>query len=151
FEGATINWIARLAQGPIYGFDSFEGLPESWRPGFDAGRFRVKRLPWVRPNVRLIKGWFSDTIPPFALEHPEPIGFLHVDCDLYSSTRTIFEGLSPRLRPGSVIVFDEFLNYPGWQQGEYQAFMEWVRARGIRFEYLGFCHSSQQVAVRITG
>jgi predicted O-methyltransferase YrrM len=96
-----------------------------------------------------VKGWFDQSIAPFAMEHPEPIGFLHVDSDLYSSAKTIFDLLGSRLRPGSVIVFDEFFNYPGWEEGEYRAFMELVRVRNLRFEYLAYCDYGQQVTVRL--
>jgi hypothetical protein len=70
-------------------------------------------LPHVSSNVTLIKGWFDQTLPPFLEKHPAPVSFLHVDCDLYSSTKTIFDSLRTRFRPGTVIVFDEYFNYPG--------------------------------------
>jgi hypothetical protein len=47
-------------------------------------------------------------------------------------------------------VFDEFFNYPGWRQGEYRAFTEFVEEQGVCFEYVGYCRHGQQVAVRIT-
>jgi predicted O-methyltransferase YrrM len=98
--------------------------------------------------VILHKGWFSDTLPLFLDEYSESVRFLHVDCDLYSSTRTIFSALADRLVPGTVIVFDEFFNYPGWQECEYKAFMEFV-STGRRFEYLAYNCRSEQVAVRL--
>ena len=80
-----------------------------------------------------------------------PVRFLHVDCDLYSSTKTIFGGLNNRLQMGTVILFDEFFNYPGWQSGEYKAWRELCEEMHLQFEYLGYCHWDEQVAVRITG
>lgn len=151
FSGNTINHIASLAPGRVYGFDSFEGLPERWRDGFRRGHFRVDGLPVVRPNVELVKGWFDETLPRFVAEHDGPVGLLHVDCDLYSSTRTVLEQLGDRLRPGSVIVFDEYFNYPGWEEGEYRAFQEFVRERGVDYEYIGYNRLHQQVAVVIRG
>ena len=56
FQGITINHLASLTAKTIYGFDSFEGLPETWRPNFEKGRFRLKKLPKVRANVKLLKG-----------------------------------------------------------------------------------------------
>jgi len=70
-------------------------------------------------------------------------------CDLYSSTKTIFERLEARIQPGSVIVFDEYFNYAGWQQHEYKAFADLVQKTGWSFEYLGYCRYGSQVAVRI--
>ncbi len=55
FSGATINQIAdRLPEKAIFGFDSFEGLPEDWTPGALAGHFKRDELPAVRKNVELV-------------------------------------------------------------------------------------------------
>jgi hypothetical protein len=75
---------------------------------------------------------------------------VHVDCDLYSSTQTVFRHLKDRIVPGTVIAFDEFFNYPGWQDGEAKAFREFIESSGRRFEYLGYVATSQQLAVKIT-
>ncbi len=48
-----------------------------------------------------------------------------------------------------MIVFDEFFNYPFWDEGEYKAFNEYVSDQKVKFEYLGFCTHSEQLAVRI--
>ena len=134
---------------PVYGFVSFEGLPENrtvdrrgmYSPGGE--------LPAVRSNVHLIKGRFDETLPPFIGEHPEACSFIHIDCDLYSSTKTVLNLLSDKIVPGTVIVFDEFFNYPGWQQHEYRAFMEFTELYRIRFRYIGYCRNGPHVAVRI--
>jgi hypothetical protein len=107
-------------------------------------------LPEVRPNVRLHKGWFEETIPVFREQHPEQIAFLHVDADLCSSTRTIFKQLGNGIVAGTVIAFDEFFNYPGWSDGEYKAFMEFCQERGAEVRYLGFTRQGEQVATKIT-
>ncbi len=109
-EGGTISYIAKQKPGrTIHGFDSFEGLPEDWSGNaMAAGYFNRKgRLPKVPSNVVLHPGWFDATAPKFAAENAGPIAFLHVDCDLYSSTKTIFDALGGRIVPGSVIMFDE--------------------------------------------
>jgi hypothetical protein len=149
YRGRTINFIARFTSEIVHGFDSFEGLPETWRPKFEKGRFRVARLPKVRTNVKLYKGWFENSLPEFVKNHSEKIAFLHVDCDLYSSTKTIFNHLKKQIRPGTVIVFDEFFNYPGWQQGEFKAFNELIAETGFSYEWLGYCCYHEQVAVLI--
>ena len=110
----------------------------------------MTELPTVAKNVELIKGWFDVTLPKFLEEHnEESIKLLHVDCDLYSSTKTVFGNLKDRIVPGTVIVFDEFFNYPGWKEGEYKAFMEFIDETGYKFEYLGYVEIMEQVAVRI--
>jgi hypothetical protein len=32
-SGRTINYISNFTNDKVYGFDSFEGLPEKWRNG----------------------------------------------------------------------------------------------------------------------
>ncbi|MEW5827329.1 MAG: class I SAM-dependent methyltransferase [Chloroflexota bacterium] len=146
--GKSINYIAQsLPDARIFGFDSFEGLPEDWRDGAPKGTFRTAQLPKVAANVSLIQGWFNETLPCFLDEHPEPVIFLHVDCDLYSSTRTVFTALEKRLCPGTVILFDEFFNYPGWKDGEIRAFTEFVEHTGLQYEYLGYNRYGTQAAV----
>jgi len=149
-SGRTINHIAKLiVPDKVYGFDWFGGLPETWRPGFSAGSF-AQKMPDVDDNVQLITGLFGDTLPAFIETHPGIISFLHIDCDLYSSTKVILDNCSSRIVPGTVIVFDEYFNYPGWRQHEFRAFREYISASGRHFEYLGFVPKHQQVCVRIT-
>lgn len=149
YRGGTLNFIASQVAGEVHGFDSFEGLPEDWKQGHEKGTFALTALPEVRSNVRLHKGWFEDTIPTFRDQHPGPIAFLHVDADLYSSTRTIFDLLGDGIVAGTVIAFDEFFNYPGWRDGEYKAFMEFCCERGVEARYLGFTRRGEQVATKI--
>ena len=150
FTGGTIRFIARHIGGrTIHGFDSFEGLPEAWS-GFNLGgkAFDVGgRLPRVPANVELHRGYFDASLPAWLAGHPGPIAFVHVDCDLYSSTKTILNLIAPRLISGSVVLFDEYFNYPNWEQHEFKAFQEFVAAFGVKYTYLGFAR--QQVAVRI--
>jgi hypothetical protein len=149
-SGRTINHIASvLPDTQIFGFDSFEGLPEDWRPGFPKGTYAIRKLPAVFPNITLIKGWFHETLPAFLQEHSGIFSFLHIDCDLYSSTKTILELCQGRIQPGTVIVFDEYLNYPGWKDGEHKAFQEFVEETLLSYTYAGFCEGEEQVVVKI--
>jgi len=150
YKGETLNYIAKRVKGPVYGFDSFEGLPEAWREGFPQGAFGLTGgPPACEKNVTLVPGWFNESLPLFVASHPQAVGFLHVDCDLYSSTHTIFEYLGSRLMPGAVIVFDEYFNYPGWRAHEHRAFEEFLQASGRRCEYLCYNKLHEQVAVQI--
>jgi len=149
YQGHTANYIAAKTDLPVYGFDSFEGLPEFWRDGIGKGTFAVKSLPQVRGNVHLIKGWFNESLPDFLADHAGPVAYLHIDCDLYSSTVTVLELLAPRIMPGTVVVFDEYFNYPGWQRGEFLAFQEFCARHSVRYEFLTYNARHEQVAVRI--
>lgn len=148
-SGSSITWIANERRGEVHGFDSFEGLPEDW-----GGRHEPKgaystggALPPVPPNVQLHKGWFDQTLPGFLETHPGDASFIHIDCDLYSSTRSVLDLLAPRLVPGTVIAFDEYFNYVSWRDHEHKAWQELVAARGLKYEYIAWCY--QQVAVII--
>ena len=74
---------------------------------------------------------------------------MHIDCDLYSSTKDILDALGKQLVCGSIIVFDEFFNYPGWTQHEFKAFMEFIESGKRTFEYIGYVYKHSQVAIRI--
>ena len=153
--GRTINFIAALnPEKLIYGFDSFQGLPSDWLRG-DAfvpkETFRFKNpnmLPPVLHNVRLFKGWFADTLPKFKqqLLKSTPIAFIHIDCDIYEATKTILDALGDNLTPGSVIVFDEYYNYPNFEQHEYKAFQEFLQKTGKKVKPLAFNQYSEQAS-----
>lgn len=149
--GTTVNFIANLVDWEVHGFDSFQGLPEDWVGYTDfSERFQRQGVPPpVRRNVKLHVGFFHQTLPEFLRLHPEDFTFIHIDCDLYSSTKTIFEHCAARIKAGTIIVFDEFFNYPNWQHHEYKAFKEYIESHRVAFEYLGY--SGNQVAVRIMG
>jgi hypothetical protein len=154
YKGDSINHFAQASPGVTWhGFDSFEGLPEAWTLGAKAGAFSIGgNLPPVRGNVRLTKGFFDATLPGFVAQHAgEKIALLHIDCDLYSSTVTILDNVAGMLAPGTVVLFDELINYHGWEQGEFKAFMEFTAARKLAFEYIAYNRTGGQVAVRILG
>ncbi len=150
-KGASLRHLASLTQRNVHGFDSFEGLPGDWSGTKEAaGAFSLRgRLPKVPANAILHAGWFDQTLPPFLAESPAPCALIHVDCDIYISTAIVFELLRPRIGSGTVIVFDEYFNYPGWRAHEYKAFQEFIAAGGLKYRYLGFSAEKGHVAVVI--
>ena len=140
-SGGTINYISRFTEGTVYGFDSFEGLPEKWRDGFEKGAFnRDGFFPVVRDNVSLIKGWFNESLPGFLAAHEgKKVSFIHIDCDLYSSTKYILDALADHMDTDCVIVFDELVNYPGFDgdTGELKAFYEFINENDVYYEWIG--------------
>ena len=139
WNGGTINKIARkFKKNTVYGFDSFSGFPDDgrsdWKQDFSLG----SNLPNVESNVQLIKGYFEETLPAFAdSNRSNTISFLHIDCDIYSSTKTIFQECSEIIKPGCVIVFDELLHYRRFPQNEMLAFYEFIQETGMGFKWLG--------------
>lgn len=150
--GRTLNQFAKwLPKKFVFGFDGFEGLPEDWTSRMRRGFFARDKLPRVRSNCQLVVGWFDQTLPGFKQNRIKngPVALLHVDCDLYSSTVTILENLKDNIVPGTVIVFDEYINYPGWELDEFRAWQEHVAKYNIRYEYIGRVSRHQKVAVRV--
>jgi len=157
WHGASLRLLAsRWPDDHVHGFDTFTGLPEDWGSpdmgGEAAGAYSTfGAMPSDLPqNVQLHAGVFKDTLPGFLDMHPGPIRFMNVDCDLYSSTKDIFEQVSGRVEPGTVIVFDEYVMTPSWQDDEFKAFQEAVTEHGWTFEYLAISIMTGQAVIRIT-
>ena len=75
--------------------------------------------------------------------------FIYIDCDLYSSTKTVFENIRQLIKEGTIIAFVEYFNYPGWQMDEYKAFQEYVKENYLEYEYLAYTDRESQVCVKI--
>ena len=140
--GSTITYFRNRLPAfyNFYGFDSFEGLPEDWTgTDLEKGFFSLNgEVPDIE-GVNLVKGWFSESLPEW-LEgrEPEKIALLHIDCDLYSSTKTVLDNLTHMIQPGTLILFDEWF-YPAPEklnQHEQKAFFEWVLANQIDFTFI---------------
>lgn len=151
FQGHSINHIAtEIGDKTIHGFDSFEGLKEDWSgTWYRAGHFTLGGTPpSVRPNVRLIKGWFDATVPAFLAEQAgTPFAFVHMDADTYESTSLVLALLGDRIVSGTVLVFDDYLGFPNWQHGEYMAWQQFVTNRGLTYRYLAFGSTPAAVLV----
>ena len=146
--GASLQYMQSLRPTQkFHGFDWFQGMPETWH---DAPKGSYAQAPPdLGPNVELHIGLFEETLPQFVKEHTEPVAFLHVDCDLYESTKTVFRYLKDQIQVGTVIRFDEMVGYPGFEDHEYKAFNEFLAETGFEVEYL--CHTGQSVACKIIG
>lgn len=141
YKGGSTRALARMFPNSIiHGFDSFEGLPEDWSHAPKGSFGEVGGvLPDMPENVKLYKGWFSDTLPGWAKANgSQNISLLRVDCDIYSSTKTIFDEVGHLVHPGTWICFDELIGYYGWQHHEYKAFMEFIEKRKLNYQYVAY-------------
>ena len=126
----------------VYGFDAFDGLPEGgkWQGNtIHKGMFDNNGKPPIDmpDNGDISNGWFEDTLPNFAKEMKgQPARYLHIDCDVYSSTVTILNILGDSIVPGTIIVFDDYCNYTGWRTGEWKAWQEFTQEQNISYEYI---------------
>ena len=147
--GSSINYLAMCTNEMIHGFDSFEGLPEPWGQHPKGTYSLGGRLPEIGDNVRLYRGLFKDTLPKFLVAHTQPIRFANIDCDLFSSTKTVLENIHRQLVTGTILVFDEYLCSPSWRNDEFRAFREAVQEYGWEYDYLAFNLPTRQAVIRI--
>lgn len=127
----------------IFCFDSFEGLPEPTKgdgseyPVCVKGDYRgslehaesVAKKNRIK-NIEFIKGFYEDTLTDDLKSNLSkfPPGFVHIDCDLYSSTITALRWLDGFALHGAIYFFDDiwsYLNHPDAGEtkaiGEYNA------------------------------
>jgi hypothetical protein len=142
-SGESTRLIA--AHMRVISFDSFEGLPEKWRDGYEKGSCQYP--PPDIDNATLVAGWFADTLPHFSFDGLD-IGLVHFDADLYSSTATALQHVGPHLRAGCFIIFDEFQNHPDAEQDEQRAWEEYVEQIGVTWEPVA--HGYQELAIKLT-
>jgi hypothetical protein len=127
-RGKSMRWIAPLVDGPVHGFDSFEGIQEHWN-GNPIGSFAQKKRPKVPDNVLFHVGFFDATLPGFLETYEESVAFLHIDCDLYSSTVTIFDALGLLQLPS--LAAARIQGLPGIRQAvRRQVRVHWILGNG---------------------
>jgi hypothetical protein len=148
-HGTSIRQLASLTSKPLYGFDSFEGLPEDWHQESKEVYSTRGKIPKVPSHVTLIPGWFEETLPLFLERHGEDVALINIDCDIYSSTKTVLDLLNPRIKKGTIIIFDEYIGNLHWEEDEHKAFMESVDQYQWNYEYLFYSAYTKQVVVRI--
>lgn len=154
YRGDSIrNWAAinTNLDSRFFGFDSFEGLPETWNSVNQAGAFDVGgQIPRIDDaRVTFFKGWFQDTLR-LALANYQPRSRLviHNDSDLYSSTIFVLTVLDQLIVPGTVLIFDEFSS----PLHEFRAFQDYTNAYMKKFKVLGMTADyASQVAIEFTG
>jgi hypothetical protein len=152
FRGYTARLMAILIAelemgGHLHLFDSFEGLPEMHssvdQKSYEvvnkvwfAGEMRVTPLLPVligrslsriigRERLNIVKGFYADTLDCHL--PGTKAALVHVDCDLYSSTRTVLEKLLEKdiLQDGTVILFDDYnCSHANPSMGERRALRE---------------------------
>lgn len=131
--GRSLNWlIDEYPTQVIHAFDSWQGLPQEWDHGTGEVADMSCDPPTVPDHIQLHKGWFKDTVPLWKQKNTGPIAFLHMDADIYSSTKEVLTSLNKQIVAGTIITFDEFCNFrlsgkmSKWQEQEFLALVEWL-------------------------
>lgn len=142
-------WVNRIqnSEARFYGFDTFTGLPESWGP-FKKGDFgNNNTLPVINDNRhKFYQGLFQQTLLPFLSSYDNgKRKVIHMDADIYSATLYVLTLITPILKSGDIIFFDEF-NVP---LHEFKAFEEWTSSFYIDYEVLGGVNNFYQTAIMI--
>ena len=150
-----------------FGFDSFQGLPATsdphpvWRQGaFGVNRWWHPTLPigaaatpaavhelfraCALPGPTVVEGAFFETLPRVVPREVPAAAVVHLDCDLYESTRDALEGVAAALQDGTVLLFDDWFLYHGNpDRGEARAFGEFLEARpgwgATQYSSYGIC------------
>ena len=140
----------------LWAFDSFAGLPpqagqEDEHPAWIAGAMATKvdefhelcrsnRIP--RSDYEVVPGYYDESLAAFAEDQaPNDIALAYIDCDLYSSTMAVLEFLSPRMKHGMVMAFDDYFCWSGTNiAGERRAMLEFIN--GGKWNLLPFVQYS---------
>lgn len=159
FQGYSLREIKNWRKGEVFGFDSWEGLPSKWETGatdkiHDRGHFACQIPKDLPHKTYLVPGWFNETIPEWKQKHTDKLAFIHIDCDLYESTKDILNGLNDRISKGTILLFDEIIDfaddwYKNWREGEWKALNEWLTEYGREVKPIGRTEH-QQAAFEVT-
>ncbi|MCC0076679.1 MAG: hypothetical protein H6898_08840 [Rhodobacter sp.] len=140
---------------PIYSFDSFAGLPQpqgidrhpQWQKGAMAvslDEFRALMAAYDATDgvdYHTVEGFYDQSLPA---NPPESLGidtaaFVHVDCDLYDSSKAALDYVTPILAHGAVLSFDDWFCFNGDPDlGEQRAFHEWRAENAGVLEFLPY-------------
>ena len=157
YKGASLRFWGNNLNNQVFGFDSFEGLAETFGGIDSSTKFlrQGKKPRRIGKNSHLIVGRVENTLENFLKEHPVSglkeeenglIRFCHFDMDVYEPTKYVLERIKSRLQPGSLLLFDEFIGNPNWKHSEYKALKETLE--DTRYEWVAF--GPNQALLRIT-
>ena len=131
----------------FYGFDTFEGLPESFGH-FQKGSMAValESLNINDSRARFYKGLFQDTLVPF-LENYQGgrRKLIHLDADLFSATIFSLSQLYRFLNEGDILLFDEF----AVPKHEFMAFKIFTESFYVKYDVIGAANNYLFVAIKI--
>lgn len=151
-KGDSIKWwLANNdnERSRFCGFDVFTGLPERWG-SVPKGEFSTEgEVPSVDDHrCQFVKGLFQEKLPGeiSSIDFEYATTILHLDADLYSSTLYVLMTLHHLLKPGDVLIFDEF----AYVTDEFRAFLDYVSATSCELEPVAAVNCGDVIAFRIT-
>lgn len=141
WKGGSAAVLARAARRPLWLFDSWEGFPEpsaedrSVTEGHAVSRGMFAATPDdvrlalasvgvnAEERATLVKGWFDKTLPA-SRDQIGAIALLHMDADLYASSKTVLEGLWDQLSPRGWLFVDDYGNWQGCRKAVDEFFLQ---------------------------
>lgn len=142
-------WESKIthSEATFHGFDTFTGLPEDWGHFKKGDMTSNNEKPQIDGNRHhWYQGLFQVTLPRFLENYTgDTRKIIHLDADLFSSTLFVLTAMSPYLKKGDIIMFDEF-NVP---LDEFKAFKIWVDSYYIEYKVLGEVNNYYQTAIKI--
>jgi hypothetical protein len=153
FTGAITRFLRpKFPDRPYHAFDSFKGLPEGMGLAVAAGDFDLGgAVPELPPDTTVHVGWFEDTVPAFHDSSTGPLALVYIDCEIYASVKTVLDNLYDRFAIGAIVAFDDWYNFPNWEQHSHKALNELVQRTGARFTPIGITVREHAVAFRYEG
>ncbi len=145
-------WLAnnKNVNSTFHGFDTFEGLPESWGH-FDKGDMASSMPTIDDARGHFYKGLFQASLVPFIETNftflkQKNKKIIHLDADLYSSTVFALAQLYPFLNVGDLILFDEF-TVP---MHEFKAYDEFISTHYVEMKPIASVNNFFQTAFVLT-
>jgi hypothetical protein len=148
FNGSSLSSMYSTSQklglsSRFFGFDAFQGLPTGsekeddgvWKKGFYSCSFEKMsgclREKGIDPNkVNWVNGWYQDTLNSELINkyNIKKLGIVFIDCDTYSSSKTVLDFIAPLIKESVIICLDDWklndLDVKGL--GEYKSFNEFL-------------------------
>lgn len=125
----------------FYGFDSFDGFGEleeddkhpfytalNFKTDYEKVKSRLERQAGKNSNLKLIKGFFNETLDPSSPDHYgiNKAAIILLDSDTLTSAKSCLNFCTSILQEGTILILDDFFSYRGsTEKGVYGAFIEW--------------------------
>jgi hypothetical protein len=153
FTGAVTRFVRpRFMDRRYHAFDSWRGVPEEMSLSVAKFSFDLNGVvPELPPETTIHAGWFDETIPKWREQFETPLAFAYIDCDLYESVKTVLEGITDRIRPGTILAYDDWYNFTNWEAHSPRATQEWAQRHAIEMEPIGFTTLEHAGSFRIAG
>jgi hypothetical protein len=134
---AVMESVAVKTRRRLYLCDSFTGFPKPEPIDANAtiveGQYReftqdivarnLHRCGFANlSNVVWVPGYYDKTMPELAKSIGNVIALLHVDCDLYGSTKAVLDALVPKMVKGGAILFHDYPYFDGVRKAAYEHF-----------------------------